>query len=95
MKISQEAIATNTAAGKADVMPFLSLVTAQYWYSMAVRGDNVPEKAKYLGYLIAKDLYPDLQGTSISTYLKDLVEGRADAKLYVGRPDHPLNKLGK
>ncbi|KAG7125611.1 pinoresinol-lariciresinol reductase 3 like protein [Verticillium longisporum] len=37
---------------------------AQYFYTLAVRGDNTPENAKYLGYLDARELYPDLQPRS-------------------------------
>ncbi|KAM0324906.1 hypothetical protein ACHAQA_007872 [Verticillium albo-atrum] len=34
---------------------------AQYHHSLGVRGDNAPERARYLGYLDARELYPDMR----------------------------------
>ncbi|EEY16796.1 isoflavone reductase family protein [Verticillium alfalfae VaMs.102] len=49
---------------------------AQYFYTLAVRGDNTPENAKYLGYLDARELYPDLQPRSWRDYIMDLEAGQ-------------------
>ncbi|KAG5801591.1 hypothetical protein H9Q74_011021 [Fusarium xylarioides] len=48
----------------------------EYWMSWGVRSDNTPENAVYLGYVIAKDLYPSLQGRSLEEFIKDAAEGR-------------------
>lgn len=50
---------------------------AQYFRSMAVRGDNTPENARFLGYLIGKDLYPDMEFTTFEGYVHELLEGKA------------------
>lgn len=49
----------------------------QYFRSMAVRGDNTPEHARFLGYLIGKDLYPDMEFTTFEGYVHELLEGKA------------------
>lgn len=41
-----------------------------------IRGDNSPEHARYLGYLDAKELYPDIQGISFEAYLSELLKGK-------------------
>ncbi|KAJ4171219.1 hypothetical protein NW754_007365 [Fusarium falciforme] len=51
----------------------------QYWNSWGIRGDNTPEFAKYLGYLLAKDLYPDLEGRTFEAYVKDALDGKEQA----------------
>ena len=48
-----------------------------YFYSMCIRGDNTPQKAKDLGYLIGKELYPEIEGTSFEDYVKNVLEGSA------------------
>lgn len=50
---------------------------AEYKLSWGVRGDNNPDYAKYLGYLISKELYPDFEPISFSDYLKSVVRGTA------------------
>ncbi|KAL1686238.1 hypothetical protein GGG16DRAFT_64644 [Schizophyllum commune] len=42
----------------------------EYWYSMHIRGDNVVEKAKELGALDFKELYPDVQTPSFEEFVK-------------------------
>lgn len=64
-------------AESADIGRVMHLWGVQYFYSWGIRGDNTPENAKYLGYLLAKDLYPDVKFTPFESYLKELLEGRA------------------
>ncbi|KAF7325439.1 Glycoside hydrolase [Mycena kentingensis (nom. inval.)] len=40
-----------------------------YSYSKYVREDNTPENAKYLGYLDAKELYPDFTPTTFREFM--------------------------
>ncbi|KAL4744891.1 hypothetical protein BDW72DRAFT_199162 [Aspergillus terricola var. indicus] len=63
-----------------------------YAYSWAIRGDNTPEHAKYLGYLNAKDLYPDIEAKPINDFIREIVDGTRVACPYVGRSEHSLNK---
>ncbi|KAF2188489.1 isoflavone reductase family protein [Zopfia rhizophila CBS 207.26] len=56
----------------------LSLLPAQYSYSRAVRGDNQPAYAKYLGYLDARELYPDFKPKSFREFTRELLDGKAE-----------------
>ncbi|RGP76891.1 isoflavone reductase [Fusarium longipes] len=47
----------------------------EYWMSWGVRGDNTAEKAEYLGYVLAKDLYPSLKGQSLEEFIQDVLDG--------------------
>lgn len=44
---------------------------------MGLRKDNTPEYAQYLGYLDAKELYPDLEVTSLEAYCREVLSGKA------------------
>ncbi|KAJ7687134.1 hypothetical protein B0H17DRAFT_939633 [Mycena rosella] len=48
-----------------------------YIYSKYVRGDNTPEYAAYLGYLDARELYPDFRPRSFKDFIAELLEGKA------------------
>jgi hypothetical protein len=45
-----------------------------YQKSYDIMGENTPEYARYLGYQISKDLYPDLEGISFEDFLKETLE---------------------
>ena len=68
-------------ADRPDDLAFIALsqqkVAAQYQISLGVRGDNTPEYAKYLGYLTAKELYPDMSFRKFEDYLQEVVDGKA------------------
>ena len=83
----KKAIAENPSKFSLQVQ----LITASYKYNWGIRGDNAPDYAKYLGYLDAKELYPDVQCKSIREFTKEVFEGTESATPYQGRPDHPLN----
>lgn len=59
-----------------DIMGFFGLTVNQYAYSFAIRGDNTPERAVYLGYLDSHELYPDVRTTSLREYFQKLVDNR-------------------
>ncbi|KAH8706377.1 hypothetical protein BGZ61DRAFT_493287 [Ilyonectria robusta] len=46
-------------------------VILEYAYNAWARGDNFPEKAKFLGYLDAKDLWPDLKAQTLEATIKE------------------------
>jgi uncharacterized protein YbjT (DUF2867 family) len=60
-----------------DATKFTPRIAAEYQLSWGLRGDNVPEYAKYLGYLDAKELYPDFKPISFEEYTKELLGGTA------------------
>jgi hypothetical protein len=53
------------------------LYVAEYQVSWGVRGDNNPEYAKYLGYLLSKELYPDFEPIPFRDYLESVINGTA------------------
>jgi len=54
----------------------IGVMTTQYTYSKYIRGDNTPEYAKYLGYLDARELYPDLKPIIFKEFLVNLLDGK-------------------
>ncbi|KAJ4264346.1 hypothetical protein NW762_005542 [Fusarium torreyae] len=54
-----------------------TLAVSEYGYSWGVRGDNNPQYAKYLGYLLGNELYPDIKGKPFEQYCKEVLEGKA------------------
>jgi len=53
----------------------VELIWYQYLKSWGVRGDNTPEKARFLGYLDAKELYPDLKWRTLEAVAREVVTG--------------------
>ncbi|KAK7423063.1 hypothetical protein QQZ08_009230 [Neonectria magnoliae] len=78
-KLSAKEIETSLSDIKRKDSDPVSQIQAmnEYWYSWGVRGDNSPEHAKYLGYLIAADLYPDLKGRSLETFVREVADQKA------------------
>jgi hypothetical protein len=60
------------------------LVLAQYRLSVWLRGDNLPDRAEYLGYLSGKDLYPDFKYTPFQDYIQEVLNGHGKA-VYANR----------
>jgi len=52
-----------------------------------MRRDNTPENAKYLGYIDARELYPDFKPISFSNFVDELLAGNAK-KLYTTKYAH-------
>lgn len=59
-----------------DSDEFVALAQLQYWYSCGISGDNTPDNARYLGYLLAEDLYPDFKGVTLKAYAQEVLEGK-------------------
>ncbi|KAF5519642.1 Isoflavone reductase-like protein [Colletotrichum aenigma] len=55
-----------------DVTILLNIAMAEYRNVLGIRGDNTPEKARSLGYLDARDLYPDVEVTTLENYIRGL-----------------------
>ncbi|KAF4834280.1 Isoflavone reductase-like protein [Colletotrichum tropicale] len=56
-----------------DVTILPNIGMAEYRNVLGIRGDNTPEKARSLGYLDARDLYPDVEITTLENYVRHLV----------------------
>ncbi|KAJ4320122.1 hypothetical protein N0V84_006009 [Fusarium piperis] len=61
--------------GAKSYQDLLGFVVPQYFYSEWHREDNLPERAKYLGYLTTKDLYPDFEYIKFETFFDELIKG--------------------
>ncbi|KAJ5702600.1 hypothetical protein N7488_010148 [Penicillium malachiteum] len=60
-----------------DPIKFIPRYLAEYQYSWGVRGDNNPEYAKYLGYYLTPELYPEYKPTDYRQYLESVIRGTA------------------
>ncbi|UPK92970.1 hypothetical protein LCI18_003905 [Fusarium solani-melongenae] len=63
--------------GSDDPMDLNKLWILQYLRSCGIRGDNNPEYARYLGYMDAKELYPDFKGNTLEKYFQEVLDGKA------------------
>jgi hypothetical protein len=61
-----------------DPMKRRMAYTSQYDLSKYIRQDNTPEVAKYLGYLDARELYPDFKPISFAEYISELLDGKGE-----------------
>jgi len=68
---AQKVIETNPT----DMDSLAAIVMTQYKYSMCIRGDNVVDHAKYLGYLDGKELYPDVEITGLKKLMSEMLAG--------------------
>lgn len=78
IKTAGEALAANPA----DMQQLIAKHVTEYKISWAIRGDNAPERAEYLGYLDARELYPDIKPKSMDEFVKELVAGDRTAMVY-------------
>ncbi|KAJ7639900.1 hypothetical protein B0H17DRAFT_1216760 [Mycena rosella] len=69
--------AAKVKAEPANRMAHMMTFITDYQYSKYVRGDNTPTYAAYLGYLDARELYPDFRPRSFKEYVGELLEGKA------------------
>ncbi|OJJ62817.1 hypothetical protein ASPSYDRAFT_171979 [Aspergillus sydowii CBS 593.65] len=60
----------------------IQVYVVQYMYSKYIRGDNQPRYAKYLGYLDARELYPDLKPVSFRDCFVEVLEGKGKRPYY-------------
>ncbi|KAK0392852.1 hypothetical protein NLU13_2346 [Sarocladium strictum] len=70
------------AANPEDISQVITRAVTEYKVSCGIRGDNEPGRARYLGYLDARELYPDLKTKSVDEFVKELVEGSRTATVY-------------
>lgn len=70
-----------------DIWGFFGLTVNQYANSHAVRGDNTPERAKYLGYLDSHELYPDVKTTTWREYFQNFVDNKPPGAVKMSVPD--------
>ncbi|CAF3491292.1 unnamed protein product [Fusarium graminearum] len=75
-EMSKEQIEAQLAQFKDPAELSQNRAIMDYWMSWGVRGDNTAENAVYLGYILAKDLYPSLTGQSLEDFIRDVLDGK-------------------
>ncbi len=85
-----EAILKYAAEGKAEVEKDPASFDAhakqsqsEYMYSLHILGENTLENAKALGYLDARELYPDLPKHTLEEFAKDYYNLEEPGKEYL------------
>ncbi|KAH7385409.1 hypothetical protein DE146DRAFT_204456 [Phaeosphaeria sp. MPI-PUGE-AT-0046c] len=76
--------ASEILAKSFDAAAQLDLGIGQYMWTLGIRGDNVPKRAKYLGYMDARELYPDIKITPLASYIEGRLSGTV-RNIYEGR----------
>jgi hypothetical protein len=71
---TEDEIEAGIAANKDDPMKSMDYYQYTYLKSFDIMGENTPEYARYLGYLIGKDLYPDIKGISFEDFVQETIE---------------------
>ncbi|KAF5694224.1 hypothetical protein FDENT_1529 [Fusarium denticulatum] len=71
--ISEAAVMQGVARAEANCPPadsfdYFEVVKYQYFNAFGIRGYNTPEYARYLGYVDATELYPDMKVTTPEVY---------------------------
>ena len=65
---------------------FALIAVLEYRKSWGIRGDNTPEYATYLGYLLASELYPDLYESgelrTLDAYIQEVIDGDAEILVF-------------
>jgi uncharacterized protein YbjT (DUF2867 family) len=75
-EMSKEKIEAQLAQLKSPDELLQQRAILDYWMSWGVRGDNTADNAVYLGYVLAKDLYPSLNGQSLEDFIGDVLDGK-------------------
>ncbi|KAF5626013.1 isoflavone reductase P3 [Fusarium sp. NRRL 52700] len=82
LEISEAAVMEGVARAESDCPPadsfdYFEVVKYQYFNALGIRGDYTPEYARYLGYVDAAELYPDMTVTTPEAYCERLLSGKA------------------
>ncbi|KAJ7982981.1 hypothetical protein DFH06DRAFT_978420 [Mycena polygramma] len=75
---ARAALAAKVKADPNDRLARIWAVSEDYRYSKYVRGDNTPAYAAYLGYLNAKELYPDFEARGFDEFARELLDGKLE-----------------
>ncbi|OAA76149.1 NAD(P)-binding domain protein [Akanthomyces lecanii RCEF 1005] len=59
-----------------DARALWTKANGEIQHSLEIRGDNTPETAKALGYLIGKELYPDIEFRSFRSLAQEVLDGQ-------------------
>lgn len=77
MKEAEEAFQKSGSSKPFDPA-LVNLIIKKYTWSKYFRVDNCLDNAKYLGYLNARDLYPDFKPVTFRDFVRDeLLQGKS------------------
>ncbi|KXH34641.1 isoflavone reductase [Colletotrichum nymphaeae SA-01] len=68
-----QGVISQARTGK-DIVINSKVGMAEYRNLLGIRGENTPEYARYLGYLDARELYPDVEFTSFENYVRGILQ---------------------
>lgn len=86
VRVEPESLVRAVESKEKDPTPFLTS-TLLYWHSALVRGDNQPERASFLGYLDARELYPELEPVRFEDTIRRALQNKATEHSEAGRPE--------
>jgi hypothetical protein len=72
---AKAAFAGNPYTSAASTPESMALWSSEYLISKYIRKDNTRDNALYLGYLDAKELYPDFKPVTFEDFAKELLQG--------------------
>ncbi|KAJ4197069.1 hypothetical protein NW767_009314 [Fusarium falciforme] len=73
-----------TQDGQVDYVTLVGRFWLEYYYSSFIDGDNSPEGVERLGFIWAKDLYPDFKPISFKQFFQDILDKKRTLP-YAGR----------
>ncbi|UPK92848.1 hypothetical protein LCI18_003783 [Fusarium solani-melongenae] len=73
-----------TQDGQVDYVTLVGRFWLEYYYSSFIDGDNSPEGVERLGFIWAKDLYPELKPTLFKQFFQDILDKKRTLP-YAGR----------
>ncbi|RDX43730.1 NAD(P)-binding protein [Lentinus brumalis] len=89
LDVTPEELLSNIEQGKAmiakeahDMHGHLLLRRSEHRYSLHVLGENTLENTKRLGYLDARELYPDIRTTTLEEFAKEFYAAEDPTDLY-------------
>lgn len=69
-----EEIEAGIATTKDDATKTMDYFQYTYQRSFDIMGEDTPDYARYRGYLIGKDLYPDIEGFSSADFVRETLD---------------------
>ncbi|ETS83960.1 hypothetical protein PFICI_05836 [Pestalotiopsis fici W106-1] len=82
--ISLDKVSQLANAAETDEYTLWHKMFVQYFNTVWVRGDNCPRYAKELGYMDAKELYPDLPFKTLEESMLETLQGRRNFPEAIG-----------
>ncbi|EQB48605.1 isoflavone reductase [Colletotrichum gloeosporioides Cg-14] len=68
--------ATQVQSDPSNYLLLVGKLWLEYYYSSFIDGDNSPEGANRLGYIMAGDLYPDFKSTTFRGFFQETLDGK-------------------